>query len=116
MINRPTRFYSRAQEKQVAKAVGGKPTANSGATSFVKGDVVVGSDWLLECKTCVESKKSFSIKKEWLEKNKEEAFATNKANSALVFNFGPNEPNYYIIDEKTFKQVMNILKEDESYG
>lgn len=29
---RPTRFYSNKQEKKVAKAVGGKQTANSGAT------------------------------------------------------------------------------------
>lgn len=33
---RPTRFYSNKQEKQVAKAVGGRKTANSGATPFVK--------------------------------------------------------------------------------
>ena len=31
---RPTRFYSTRQEKKVAKAVGGKRTANSGATAF----------------------------------------------------------------------------------
>ena len=30
----PTRVYSNKQEKQVAKAVGGKKVANSGATAF----------------------------------------------------------------------------------
>lgn len=29
-----TRYYSKQQEKKVAKAVGGRRTANSGATAF----------------------------------------------------------------------------------
>lgn len=29
-----TRYYSKQQEKKVAKVVGGKRTANSGATAF----------------------------------------------------------------------------------
>lgn len=107
-MNRPTRFYSNRQEKAVAKALGGKQTANSGATPFVKGDVRV-KDWLIECKTATIEKQSFSIKKEWLEKNKEEAFETGYSNSALCFDFGDNGTRYYIIDEKTFKQ----LKEDK---
>ena len=105
-MNRPTRFFSNKQEKAVAKAISGKQTANSGATAFSKGDVVTDRI-LVECKTCVEDKKSFSIKREWLEKNKEEAFAMNKPYSALAFNFGPNGKNYYVIDEKMFL----ILKE-----
>ena len=100
---RPTRFYSNKQEKAVAKAVGGKKVANSGATAFNKGDVTT-DDMLIECKTCVENKKSFSIKKEWLEKNKEEAFAMGKEYNALVFDFGGGQ-RYYIIDEQTFKEL-----------
>lgn len=34
-----TRKYSKKQEDRVAKVVGGKVNANSGATSFFKGDV-----------------------------------------------------------------------------
>lgn len=105
-MNRPTRFYSSRQEKKVAKAVGGKQVSNSGATAFNKGDVT-SDNFLIECKTCVEDKKSFSIKKDWLEKNKEEAFEMGKAYSALAFNFGPSSENYYVIDERLFK----ILKE-----
>ena len=103
-MNRPTRFYSNRQEKQVAKAVGGKQTANSGATAFNKGDVIT-DDWLIECKTCTQEKASFSIKKAWLEKNKEEAFAMGKSQNALCFDFGDNQ-RYYIIDERTFKRLM----------
>lgn len=105
---RPTRFYSNKQEKAVAKAVGGKKVANSGATAFNKGDVTT-DDMLIECKTCVENKKSFSIKKEWLEKNKEEAFEMGKSYSALAFNFGPDTDNYYVIDEKLFKILKEVI-------
>jgi hypothetical protein len=40
-IKKPTRYYSDKQEKAIAKAVGGKQTANSGATAFQKGDVLI---------------------------------------------------------------------------
>jgi len=106
-----TRYFSRKQEDSVAKAVGGKRTANSGATMFSKGDVKA-KQFLIECKTCMTAKQSFSIKKEWLEKNQEEAFSTGKQFSALAFNFGPNMPNYYIIDEKTFKKFLRYLDEE----
>ena len=102
-----TRYASSVQEKSVASAVGGKRTPNSGATDFQKGDVIT-TDWLLECKTCMEKKKSFSIKKEWLEKNKQEAFATGKENHALVFDFGDSN-RYYVLDEKTFLKMKEVL-------
>ena len=100
----PTRWYSDKQEKAVAKALNGKQTANSGATPFVKGDVIA-DEWLIECKTATAEKRAFSIKKEWLEKNKEEMFATGKSHNALCFDFGDNGTRYYVIDEKTFKQL-----------
>ena len=107
IMNRPTRFYSSRQEKAVAKALGGKKTPNSGATPWVKGDVVA-DDWLVECKTSTAPKSSFSIKKEWLEKNREEAFATGKAHNTLCFDFGDGGDRYYILDEKTFKEAKEL--------
>ena len=104
------RFYSNKQEKQIAKAVGGKQVSNSGATRFNKGDVVTGN-WLIECKTCTKGKQSFSIKHDWLIKNKEEAFEMGKEYNALAFNFGPDTQNYYVMDEYTFKEL--ISKEEE---
>ena len=71
-MNKPTRFYSSRQEKQVAKTINGKQTANSGATNFSKGDVTTDK-FLIECKTVCKEQKSFTIKKEWIDKNKEEA-------------------------------------------
>lgn len=112
MRNKPTRFYSSRQEKKVAKVVAGKQVSNSGATEFIKGDVTT-DNILIECKTATTEKKSFSIKKEWLEKNKEEAFAMGKSYSVLAFNFGPDTDNYYILDEKTFKKIKEVLENDE---
>lgn len=104
-----TRYFSNKQEKSVAKTIGGKKTANSGATPFQKGDVVT-DDWLIECKTKTSPSESMSIKKEWLEKNEEEAFAMQKSHSALCFNFGDlhNAKNYYIISEQEFKRLISL--------
>lgn len=107
-----TRDASKRQEKAIAKSIGGRRTPNSGATSFDKSDVYVGSEWSIEAKTCMTPKSSFSIKKDWLIKMKEEQFACNKSYSALCFDFGDEGSRYYIIDEQTFKQAMDLMKEE----
>ena len=106
---RPTRFYSKQQEKKVAKQLGGRRTANSGATKWSKGDVTL-KDWLIECKTCTELKKSISIKREWIDKNREEAFAMNKSYSAIAIDFGDGE-QHFLIDENLFKTLVEMLGE-----
>ena len=104
-----TRSYSSKQEKSVAKAVGGKTTANSGATPWQKGDIT--SDKVLyECKTCTKDQASFSIKKEWIEKNRQEMLFMDKDYSVIVFNFGPDQENYYIIDELTFQELIEYIE------
>lgn len=109
---KPTRYYSKQQEKKVAKAVHGKRTANSGATAFSKGDVVT-TDWLIECKTKIKDCSSFTIKEDWLLKNEEEAFAMGKNNSALCFDFGPSaNKRYYVISERMFEILKNYLEEE----
>ena len=107
-----TRYYSDRQEKHIAKVTNGKQTANSGATDFFKGDVTIGNEWLLECKTVMTEKQSFSIKRAWLEKNEEERFAMGKDYSALCFDFGDNGKRYYVIDEPLFKRLVDLLKEE----
>lgn len=76
----------------------------------INGDVYT-DDWLFECKTCMIEKESFGIKKEWLEKLKQESFAMNKEYYALVFNFGENTENHYIISEKIMKKLLKIMEE-----
>ena len=109
-MNRPTRFYSSRQEKVVAKKVGGKQVANSGATAFSKGDVRT-DEWLIECKTATTEKASFSIKRDWLDKNREEAFAMGRSYNALCFDYGNGSNRYYIIDERTFIKMKEALEQ-----
>lgn len=110
--SKPTRYYSTRQEKQVAKTLGGTRTKNSGATMFQKGDLTT-DDWLIECKTKMSPSESMSIKKEWLEKNLKESLFMGKKYNALAFNFGPDESNYYIIDEQLFQCLVELLKENK---
>ena len=106
---RPTRYYSSKQEKNVAKAIGGKTTTNSGATLWQKGDITT-EKILIECKTCMKDQQSFSIKKDWIEKNKQEMVFMDKDYSVIAFNFGPNQENYYIIDELTFQEFIEYIE------
>ena len=118
MVNKriSTRFFSKQQEESVARIVGGKTVANSGARPYQKGDVSFAGDkqgtevsadsWLFECKTSTTPKQSFAIKKQWLETIKEEAFQAGKMNYALVFSFGPKQENYYILNEQKFKELF----------
>lgn len=110
---KPTRYYSSKQEETVAKAIGGKITPNSGATPWVKGDIYTdGSEsFLIECKTKTKSSDSISIKKEWIEKNRQEMAFMGKKHQAIVFNFGPDEENHYIIDEYLFQLLLEKLSE-----
>ena len=110
-VKEPTRSFSKKQENYVAKKFGGERVKNSGATAFAKGDVNLDS-MLLECKTKTSPSESMSIKKDWLEKNVKESLFMGKKYSALAFNFGPNEKNYYIIDEELFEILLDKLNED----
>lgn len=109
MKSKPTRYFSNKQEKHIAKELGGKQTANSGATKFSKGDVRL-DNWLIEAKTKTSPSSSISIKREWIEKNEEEAFAMGKEHSALCFSFGDlhNDKQYYILNETEFKRFLEM--------
>lgn len=109
MNKKSTRHFSKIQENKVAELVGGKTQPNSGATQFQKGDVSSTGEnsWLIECKTSMTPKQSFSIKKEWLRLIREEAIQLGKMNYALAFNYGPNQENYFILSEKKFKELID---------
>lgn len=107
-----TRKYSKKQEDRIAKVVGGKVNANSGATSFFKGDVRT-DHLLVECKTSTKEVKSVSIKKEWLEKLNEERFAMGKQHSVLAFDFGDGK-DYFIIDKRLMNMLLDTL--EKYYG
>ena len=109
-----TRYYSFMQESSVCKALGAWKQPNSGASLFAAGDVYnPKASLLVECKTAVTDKESFSIKKEWLEKINEEMKAKRFHNNCLAFSFGPSSSNYYIINEKLMKFLVEKLQESE---
>ena len=112
--NNPTRYYSTKQENTVAKELGGTRTKNSGATDFGgKSDVSIESLFNIECKTKTTSCNSISIKKEWIEKNAKEALFDGRPYSAIAFNFGPGEDNFYIIDRHLFESLIEYLSTKE---
>ena len=104
-----TRFISNQHEKRTAKNIGGKVQTSSGSSAFLKGDVFTDK-CLVECKTCMKEKQSFSIKKEWLDKIEEQCISMGKIYPILAFDFGDGE-NFYIINEKTMKSFVEFLDE-----
>jgi hypothetical protein len=102
-----TRELSSCHEEQVAKALGGRRTSNSGATPFTKGDVIVG-DCLIECKTKMNEVNAFSIQKEWLETLEEERRGMGKELCAVAFSFNSGKDSYYVIDQKTMKKLLEM--------
>ena len=105
------RYFSAVQENNIAKNIGGKTTVNSGGSYFAAGDITT-NDFLIEAKTTTKPKDSFSIKKEWLTKNNLERMQLGKPYCALAFQFAPNSPNYYVIDENLFKKLLEYMEGD----
>ena len=106
---KPTRYYSKKQEDQVAKNLGGTRQKNSGATMFAQGDVLT-EKFLLEMKTKTTHAESITIKKEWFEKNIKETLIVGKPYSAIGFNLGRGEENHYIISEELFEELLGYLE------
>lgn len=113
---KPTRYYSKRQEKRVADTLGAKTTPNSGATAWSKGDVT-GDDILIECKTLTKPQQIHSIKKEWLEGIEQEAINMRKRIPILVFDYGTQLPNdqYAVLKIRDLKMLLEIYNsiEDE---
>lgn len=109
-----SRYYSDIQEKYVAKLLGGYQTTNSGAGHWSKSDVVVkDANMSIECKTSMSEKSSFSIKKDWIDKHKEEAKSNHLYNTAIAISFDPlGKENYFVIDEKLMKFLVEKLEEE----
>lgn len=107
-----TRYYSSRQEEAICKAIGGSLTPNSGATKFSGGDIhKKEASMLIECKCVMSPKNSVSVKKEWIDKNKEEAFSQRLSNGVIAINFEPGGENYFVINEKLFKFLVESLEE-----
>ena len=111
-----TRYFSDKQEKEVAKMLDGNQTPNSGATGFVKGDVILDNLMLIECKTKTKESNSFSINKNWIEKNELERKEMQLPYSCLAIKFNPDDNysgNYFVINSKLMKMLVEHLKEED---
>lgn len=101
--------YSASQENDIARLLGGRVQSNSGGTRFGGGDVHT-AQFLIEAKTPTKEQTSFSIKKEWVEKMREQAFEQGKSRSALAFRFSPHEQDYFVIDSWMMRELVEYLE------
>ena len=111
-----TRYFSDKQEKEIAKMLGGHQTPNSGATGFVKGDVILDNLMLIECKTKIKESNSFSIKRGWIEKNELERKEMQLRYSCFAIKFNPDDSyngNYFVINSKLMKMLVEHLRDEE---
>ena len=102
------------QEDRIARITGGKRVMGSGASDYSKGDVrdvQIGEiDFLLECKKT--SKKSISIKWDWLKKISKEA-DEQECEPGLAFEIqgGDNDPiaerDWIAIPVRVFEKIKN---------
>ena len=81
----------------------GKQVIGSGSTPFLKGDVIAGK-LFIEAKTRAEPAKQITVKKEWLEKAKEQSYSTHKDDYALAISFGEAK-DYYVIEDSFFEDL-----------
>jgi hypothetical protein len=97
---------SQKHEKRIAKAVGGKTTAASGAFWSRKGDVR-SDDLLIEHKWT--GKKSFSLKSDVLEKIVTEAIIDSRM---PVLGISLNNQNYVLLTENDFLEMREKLQDN----
>lgn len=111
-----TRYFSDIHEKSVCKLLNAQQQSGSGSGKFRKGDVVQKeASLLIECKTVLSDKASISIKKDWIEKNNQEKFSQRLSSGVIAFNFGPNQPNYFVIDSKLMRFLVEKLSEENKW-
>ena len=103
-----TRAKSSQQEKRIAKAMNGKQVIGSGATPFLKGDVLA-DNLFIEAKTKMVPSQSITIKKAWTDKAKEQSLAMRKKDYAIAVSFGDNK-DYYLIED-TFMEELCKYRE-----
>lgn len=107
-----TRSKSDEQEQYVANYLDGEVTPNSGAGHTKKGDVLVDTFYIVECKTKMQPATQFTIKKDWLIKLQQQSLAMHRPYSALVFDFGQVGEEYAVIPLQDLKDYIDKLKEE----
>lgn len=107
-----TRDYSDRQEKHIAKVTGGRVQSNSGGTKFGGGDVHTNK-FFIEAKTPTKEQISFTIKKEWITKMREQAYEQGKEEAVLAFRFDPNtDIDLYVLSQRQFLEYLRFKEQD----
>lgn len=101
--------YSVSQERDIAHLLNGKAQSNSGGTRFGGGDVHT-EEFLVEAKTPTKEQESFTVKRDWVEKMREQAFEQGKCYSALAFRFDPEGVDYFVIDSSLMKYLVDTIE------
>lgn len=111
-----TKKVSIEQETRVARLFGGKRTPQSGGGKWRKGDILTDNEngsFLVECKTTVTEKPSYSISKKVLDKANEERREMGKDFYALAFTFGGEHPeDYFVINAKAMKFLLSNIPQE----
>ena len=104
-----TRYQSNIQERRISSHFAdGKQVIGSGSTPFLKGDVIT-EDFFIECKTKVKPSSQITVKKEWLEKAREQAYQMRKPDYILALSFGDTK-DYYMITPQLFHELYDKAK------
>lgn len=104
--------YSASQESDIARLLGGRVQSNSGGTRFGGGDVQT-AEFFIEAKTPTKEQTSFSIKKEWIDKMREQAFEQGKYHCALAFRFDPDGNDYFVINSRLMQELVNYMEKGD---
>lgn len=104
--------YSASQENDIARLLGGRVQSNSGGTRFGGGDVQT-AQFFIEAKTPTKEQTSFSIKKEWIHKMREQAFEQGKYHSALAFRFAPDGDDYFVINSRLMAELVKFIESSD---
>ena len=110
-----TRYFSDKQERHIAKVTVGKVQSNSGGTKFGGGDVHTDK-FLIEAKTPTKEQTSFTIKKEWITKMREQAYEQGKEESVLAFRFDPTGEDLYVLSERQFLDYLRYKEDINNEG
>jgi hypothetical protein len=98
-----------SQENDIARLLGGRVQSNSGGTRFGGGDVQT-AEFFIEAKTPSKEQTSFSIKRDWICKMSEQAFEQGKYNYALAFRFSPEGEDYFVINSRLMKELVQHIE------
>lgn len=103
-----TKKVSIKQEERVARLFSGNRTPQSGGGKWKKGDVL-SEDFLIECKTTLSVRTSYSVSRSILDKADEERREMNKPFYALAFTFGTEE-DFFVVDTKAMKYLLSCAE------